>query len=313
MKKSFIVLLSSFLLVISGCAGDSSVTPEKNPPEKENPTPPEKDDDNPDDGGNDDNFFKIPADQIAYYKNVDFSKTGLELKSQLSSLITTTHTQKLSYTPGVWEAIKATDLTPAGNEVYLIYGTPNTKDKPSQTEKYAYTRGKNKNGGKPGDWNREHTYARANGTPNLKNSDSGANTDVHHLRAADVALNNDRGNLKFTDGNGIAQKVNSGWYPGDEWKGDVARMMMYMYLRYPSQCQPKNNAVGSANSIDQNMIDLFLNWNAEDPVSDLEKKRNEYHGNKNNTYAQGNRNPFIDNPYLANVIWGGKKAENKWK
>ena len=28
------------------------------------------------------------------------------------------------------------------------------------------------------------------------------------------------------------------WYPGDEWKGDVARIVMYMYLRYPNQCEP---------------------------------------------------------------------------
>jgi hypothetical protein len=50
-------------------------------------------------------------------------------------------------------------------------------------------------------------------------------------------------------------------------------------------------------------------------VSDLEKKRNEYHGNKSNMYAQGNRNPFIDNPYLANAIWGAEqeyRAENLW-
>lgn len=60
------------------------------------------------------------------------------------------------------------------------------------------------------------------------------------------------------------------------------------------------------------MIDLFLKWNAEDPVSQLEDNRNTYHGNTTNTYAQGNRNPFIDNPYLATVIWGGPAAQNRW-
>jgi|GEM_PF-5174026 len=43
-----------------------------------------------------------------------------------------------------------------------------------------------------------------------------------------------------------------------------------------------------------------------------EDNRNTYHGNTANTYAQGNRNPFIDNPYLATVIWGGPVAENRW-
>lgn len=60
------------------------------------------------------------------------------------------------------------------------------------------------------------------------------------------------------------------------------------------------------------MIKLFLQWNAEDPVSILEIQRNEYLGDLANTYAQGNRNPFIDNPYLATLIWGGPQAENKW-
>ena len=60
------------------------------------------------------------------------------------------------------------------------------------------------------------------------------------------------------------------------------------------------------------MIDLFLDWNAEDPVSNIEDTRNTYHENTSNTYAQGNRNPFIDNPYLATLIWGGTSAENRW-
>jgi chitodextrinase len=60
------------------------------------------------------------------------------------------------------------------------------------------------------------------------------------------------------------------------------------------------------------MIDLFLKWNAEDPVSQIEIDRNTYHENTANMYAQGNRNPFIDNPYLATRIWGGDSAEDRW-
>ena len=60
------------------------------------------------------------------------------------------------------------------------------------------------------------------------------------------------------------------------------------------------------------MINLFLQWNVEDPVSPFEDNRNTYHGNTTNASAQGNRNPFIDNPYLATVIWGGTAAENRW-
>ena len=65
-------------------------------------------------------------------------------------------------------------------------------------------------------------------------------------------------------------------------------------------------------SIDSNMIDLLLEWNAEDPVSTYEDNRNTYLSNTSNTYGQGNRNPFIDNPNLATQIWGGAVAEDRW-
>jgi hypothetical protein len=54
-------------------------------------------------------------------------------------------------------------------------------------------------------------------------------------------------------------------------------------------------------------LSLFLGWNAEDPVSTIEIQRNNIIGG-----AQGNRNPFIDNPYLATKIWGGTAAEDRW-
>ena len=87
---------------------------------------------------------------------------------------------------------------------------------------------------------------------------------------------------------------------------------MYMYLRYGTQCYPSLVANGTTNSIDSNMIDLLLDWNAADPVSAYEDVRNTYHENTSNTYGQGNRNPFIDNPHLATRIWGGTPAEDRW-
>lgn len=55
------------------------------------------------------------------------------------------------------------------------------------------------------------------------------------------------------------------------------------------------------------MPDLFLQWNVVDPLSTFEIQRN-------NAIAdvQGNRNPFIDNPYIATLIWGGVEAEDTW-
>ena len=247
--------------------------------------------------------------QQAYYNTIDFSKSGISLKNDLSTLIINTHTNFLTYTPDVWEASKITDVNPENNaEVLLIYGY-------STSGTTSRTRGVNENGGNNGDWNREHTYPRSLGNPNL--GSSGAGSDAHHLRPSDVEYNGQRGSKKFVDGSGNSGDRNGGWFPGDEWKGDIARMMMYMYLRYDSQCLPSVVGVGSNNNTPDDMIDLFLKWNAEDPVSQIEDNRNTYHGNSSNTYAQGNRNPFIDNPFLATKIWGNppsgtQQAEDRW-
>ncbi|MEP3836039.1 MAG: endonuclease [Algibacter sp.] len=253
-----------------------------------------------------------PTNQQSYYADVDFNNTGMDLFDDLAIETAAKHTNYLSYTPGIWEASKVTDEDPVNNaNVLLIYGH-NDSDGNYITDR---SRSKNNNGGTAGsDWNREHTFPNSLGSPNLNSN--GTNVppyaDAHNLRPSDVTMNSNRGNLKFTDGSGNAQNISGNWYPGDEWKGDVARIIMYMYLRYGTQCKPSYVALGTQNAIDADMINLFLEWNEEDPVSAFEDNRNTYHANTSNTYAQGNRNPFIDNPYLATVIWGGNPAENRW-
>ncbi|NVK08272.1 MAG: endonuclease [Tenacibaculum sp.] len=247
--------------------------------------------------------FNIPSELSEYYKDVDFTLTGSSLKDVLATEIIDSHTTFLDYTPGIWNVLKQSDLDPTDNtKVVLIYGYDDT-DGNYVTDR---TRSKDANGGNTGDWNREHVFPKSLGTPDLGTSGPGA--DAHHLRPSDVSFNSQRGNKLFATGSGNAGDVSGNWYPGDEWKGDVARMMMYMYLRYGSQCLPKNVAVGSVVASDSNMVDLLLEWNAQDPVSDLEIQRNNIVANE-----QGNRNPFIDNPYLATVIWSGNEAENTWK
>ena len=253
--------------------------------------------------------FSLAYCQQSYYNDVNINLTGLSLKNELADKVTESHTNFLFYSQ-IWEASKITDINPDNNqEVILIYGWENGSDSNLKNDR---SRNKDENGGSPGNWNREHVYSQSLGIPTL--GETGPGSDAHHLRPADKDWNSTRNNRKFTNGSGISSGIqaNGGWYPGDEWKGDVARMMMYMYLRYGDRCLPSNIGFGDNTATPDDMIDLFLEWNAEDPVSDFETQRNTYHENTNNENAQGNRNPFIDNPILATRIWGGPKAEDTW-
>lgn len=239
----------------------------------------------------------------SYYSNVNLNATGSTLKSRLASKISSTQSNNLSYTPGIWNALRVADLNTGSNSnVLLLYGYSDS-DNDYRTDR---TRSKYDNGNNTADWNREHVYPKSLGTPNLGTSGPGA--DAHHLRACDKSRNASRGSRKFASGSGNSYATSQGdWYPGDEFKGDVARMIMYMYLRYGSRCLPKNVGTGSTVSNDANMVQLFLQWNVDDPVSDFELNRNDVIQG-----LQGNRNPFIDNPAFATQIWGGPAAEDRF-
>ena len=230
----------------------------------------------------------------SYYSGINFNKTKNDLKADLATLITNTHTQTISYSAGLASLFKTSDADPDNpSNLLLIYGSE-ASGTHQRSRPYS------------GSWNREHVYAKSKGTPNL--GESGPGADGHHLRPADITLNSTRGSLLFDDGSGATAYKTSrgGWYPGDEWKGDVARILMYMYVRYDSQCLPLNITMNPA-TYSSDFPDILLKWNVEDPVSNFERTRN------NVVYGiQHNRNPFIDNPYLATVIWGGSAAQNTW-
>lgn len=239
-------------------------------------------------------FLLYAQSAPSYYSGVDFTQTGNGLKSQLATLITTTHTQTISYSAGLASLFKTSDADPENPaNILLIYGSQSSGTH-QRSRPYS------------GQWNREHVYAKSKGTPNLGTSGPGA--DGHHLRPADNTLNSTRGSLLFDDGAGAAAYKTSrgGWYPGDEWKGDVARILMYMYVRYDARCLPLNITM-NPNTYSADFPDILLKWNIEDPVSDFERQRN------NVVFGiQHNRNPFIDNPYLATLIWKGPAAQNTW-
>jgi endonuclease I len=255
--------------------------------------------------------------QQTYYNDVNLTLTGTQLRDAIAVKVSNTHSNSLSYSE-IWTATMVTDLDPNNsNNVLLLYGWENGSDGDVTND---LSRSKNDNGGSVGDWNREHTFPNSLASPDL--DDSGTSgppySDAHNLRSTDVQRNGQRGSLKFAAGSGNSGTTSGGWYPGDastggtDWRGDVARITMYMYLRYGAQCLPTFVAEGTINGVDANMIDLLLEWNAADPVSTYEDARNTFHENIANATAQGNRNPFIDNPRLATVIWGGTPAEDRW-
>ncbi len=255
-----------------------------------------------------------------YYNGFNWNLIAQPLKNALATKITATHTKFLTYAQ-LENGLRIVDLDPndaTNTNVLLIYGYDDaticnyvSESNFGTSVNWNQHRRRNKNADVSGSsqcaWNREHVYAQSLGTPDL--GQSGAGSDAHHVRTCDVDRNSNRSSSKFGTGSGISGYNGSFWYPGDEWKGDVARICMYLYLHYPTQCLPENVGTGPFTS---DMLTLFLQWNAEDPVSLYEDKRNTYLNNASNTYGQGNRNPFIDNPYLATVIWGGPAAENRW-
>ncbi|MEN9304108.1 MAG: hypothetical protein RL264_2537 [Bacteroidota bacterium] len=249
--------------------------------------------------------FKSLSQLPAYYSSISTTATGAQLKQQLASLITTTHTTFLTYSPGIWNLLEAADQDiNDATKVQLIYGFDDS-DASTVNDRTRLISLRQTGSTIEGFWNREHTFAQSLGTPALGTVQAGA--DGHHLRAADGQMNSIRNNRPFTYGKGNAKTVGTElFFPGDEWKGDIARMMMYMYLRYPTQCLPTavSNPTITISSFDQ-MTDILITWHQQDPVSQFEIRRN-------NTIQQfqGNRNPFIDNPEYATRIWGNAPADS---
>ena len=245
-------------------------------------------------------LFQFTQAQQPYYNDVDLTATGQDLYQELQD--------KIEDASGSWSYSDSRDALPFtdedtdnSNNVLLIYGFQD--DNNCNTDR---SRDKDEFGGNECDYNREHTFSQSNANPPMSGS-TGIRADPHNLRSSDVRRNGDRGNKKFANGSGNSGDVGSGnWYPGDEWKGDIARIMMYMYVRYGDRCLPSLNGSGATQG-STDMLQIYLQWNAEDPVNDFEDQRN--------TFLEpnyGNRNPFIDNPALATIIWGGPQAEDRW-
>jgi endonuclease I len=245
----------------------------------------------------------------AYYSSIDIND-----RSALHGLIESTHRKVLPYTssnPDVWDALiglDGRDTTGDGvvDEVLLLYSDiyVTAQDYGSSTT-----------------WNREHIWPKSlgvgTGGPDF--------TDVHHLRPANSIVNAARGNKLF-GACGIVDDVqdcvspahakaasdtetdNVVWLPPANRRGDVARALFYMDIRYDggngeldlvlTDCPSSENEMG--------YLSQLLAWHQEDPVDDAESTRN----NAVCASWQGNRNPFIDHPQLVSVYFGDARVPN---
>jgi len=232
-----------------------------------------------------------PTVPVEDYYRTAAGKTGNTLKTELHNIID--HHTELSYS-AVWEALKKTDEDPANaNNVILLYT--------------GRSQAKSTNGGGVDDWNREHVWAKSHGDFGTA---MGPGTDLHHLRPTDVSVNSTRGNLDFDNGGTEHSEAlgnyfdSDSWEPRDEVKGDVARMLFYMAVRYEGDVSDEpdlelNNTVNNGTAPYHGKLSVLLQWNAQDPVDDRERRRNDI------IYSdyQHNRNPFIDHPEWVNEIW----------
>lgn len=244
-------------------------------------------------------YSQVP---VGYYDSA-IGYTGDALKTKLN-LIIKDHVE-FPYTSSntdVWDILKETDrdtLNP--NNVLLIYSGW------SKDANLEYDSG---NG-----WSREHVWAKSHGD---FGTSKGAGTDVHALRPCDVTVNSARNSrwfaecsTEYIDGNGSTGSYTSYsqwvWKPNDNVKGDVARMIFYMATRYEGNgSEPDLEIVDSIPSDNKTLAPIhaklsdLIQWHIDDPVDDWERNRNDIiHYN-----YQNNRNPFIDNPEYAQLIWG---------
>jgi len=168
----------------------------------------------------------------------------------------------------------------------------------------------------PSDWNREHSWPQSYGA----DSSLKPGADFHHLFPANPTVNSTRSNLPFDWSNpneaedvrnapGSTVDSNS-FEPRDEDKGKVARAMLYMDLRYESSDGYGDFVLGeTANSSSKRMakLSVLLEWHRLFPPDERELRRNHLIHNGFDfggfTYKQGNRNPFVDFPDLADAIF----------
>lgn len=248
----------------------------------------------------------LAAAPDGYYNSLE-GLTGISLKKAVKSVGTRNH-RAISYGDDTWEVFKTSDVRNINGTLYYwdMYSNNNVAV----------------SSGKPNSsvMNIEHAVANSwwGGTKN------DAYKDCFHLNPSNSDANSRKSNYPMAEiqtgtwDNGVTfiGKPKSGqgggatyvYEPADEYKGDFARAFFYMFTVYDniswaSKCDWMFDT-GSDLLLKPWAYQLLLRWAKNDPVSQKEINRNEAICKK-----QGNRNPFIDCPDLAEYIWGSKSGQ----
>jgi len=303
-SRILLLILTAALMLAGGCSQQTDVTR----PAADVPFSPDK------------------AAPAGYYDTVDAS-TPAALRSSLHIIIG--DGAKIPYTStstDTWDVQESACEDPNNtgrvldiylNAIYPKYGGGNT------------------------DYNREHSWPKSYGFPN-DGSTNYPYTDCHHLFICNDSYNSSRNNKPYgTAGASGTEKTTlayngvgggSGTYPGwsnwddptywETWwdrRGDVARALLYMDVRYEGGVHPgtsnaepdliltdnltliQNSNTGANESVAyMGLLSVLLQWSQDDPVDAKEMLHNDV------VYSyQGNRNPFIDHPEWIDCVFGG--------
>ena len=232
----------------------------------------------------------------------------------MHTLIKTTHRKELPYTssasPDVWDALIDLDTDSTGQNIHLIYGSRYVAALPHDSGSCTH-------------WNREHLWPRSRGVSNSGKD----NTDLHHLRPVDCNVNSARGNRLFAqcgtaemkdeciipsheEAASDTERDSYTFLPPADRRGDIARAIFYMDLRYDGSESDTLDLVVSdcpesvLNGAGMGYLSQLIQWHFDDPVDAEEIARND----RVCLNWQGNRNPFVDFPELVSTYFGSSKS-----
>lgn len=271
----------------------------------------------------------ISAQIPAGYYNGTAGLTGYALKTKLHDIISEKNISRhYGDLPNLYNQTDLDvyyDHTPLNNTTFLldIYS-----EIPSGPDSYEYTSSQLGGGSAEGSgYNREHMMPQSTFYSNYP-----MYSDLFYVIPTDAKINQLRSNYPYgisstVPANILATFTNSSkigrsaipnlpytgyvYEPIDEFKGDVARSILYFSVRYEGKLGTFKYTANVNPASDTNPLDgteerafepayiaMLLQWHQQDPVSQREIDRN------NTVYGiQKNRNPFIDNPSWVTAIW----------